>query len=137
MTSQPTPQPTADMKALFSRAAIAYATLAGPLEGMELPLQCMPVPSFDLGTVRIDVPDADHAETLAHRLGLTYETDASGARRHLWSGHLHDQHIVVTGHGTLGTDPDVLRRRARAASRRKIDLLVPSARTPRVIDVTA
>ena len=132
-----TPQLAVNLKAAFMRAAVTYGTLAAPLEGIEIPLRVGMSLRWENGTALIDIGDADAAERVAHTLGLDYQADASGARTHNWAGTVHDQPVIVTGHGSLGTDPDVIRLRARAAARRKLDLLVPSARTPRVIDVTA
>lgn len=132
-----TPIPPVNLKAPLMRAAVAYGTLAAPLEGIEVPLRVALQMRWENGTAHIDIGDADTAERVAHTLQLGYQSHASTSRVHNWSGTVHDQPVIITGRGPLGTNPDVLRLRARAAARRKLDLLVPAARTARVIDVTA
>jgi hypothetical protein len=132
-----TPVPAVNLRAALMRAAVAYGTLAAPLDGIEIPLRVAMSVTWENGVAHINIGDADAAERVAHTLHLDYQPHASTARVHNWSGTLHDQPVIVTGHGPLGTNPDVLRLRARAAARRKLDLLVPAARTARVIDVTA
>lgn len=132
-----TPIPPVNLKATLMRAAIAYGTLAAPLEGIEVPLRVALQMRWGNGTAHIDIGDADAAERVAHTLRLDYQPHASTTHIHNWSGTVHDQPVIITGRGPLGTNPDVVRLRARAAARRRLDLLVPSARAPRVIDVTA
>lgn len=129
--------PPVNLRAALMRAAVTYGTLAAPLEGIEIPLHVTLSLRWEDGAARIEIGNADTAEQVAHTLGLDHQPQASGARIHHWAGTVHDQRVTVTGHGPLGNDPDVLRRRARAEARRRLDLLVPSARAARIIDVTA
>lgn len=127
-----------DLSAALKRAAVAFATNSGPVEGIHIPLHVAVALRWEYGTVIIDIGDARTARTIANRLGLTAEPQVTSTQ-HAWRGVHNDSPTIVIGRGVLTGTPDDDRRAELATARRRRDLtagalpVIPVTR----VDVTA
>ena len=119
----------------LKRAAIAYGTIAGLVEGITTPYTVAVAVRWEDGIATVDIGDPDTAEDIARRWGLIYEASQSHALLHQWRGTVHGHPVIVIGRGRLLDTVDAIGRRAVAADRRRRDLLVSAAAGGYIVDV--
>lgn len=121
--------PEVSLAATLTRAARAYADMAGRVEGVGAALHTRVAVTWETGTARITVDDTGAAARTAARMGLPYQPQASRPDtpstdgHHVWAGTVHDVPVIIESHGRLDG-----RRAALAAHRRDRDLLTALTR---------